>query len=391
MAAQAAYEYLEKLQEEVYGVLGRPPERLTREFLLEQSRRLMTSRFPDASPAELQSLVDGVMAEIDRDYERTPTRFESPTWYSVMRTLVSWIEGSARQLELPLASSPAFGTLPTGRVNAMTVAIPDSSDHVVLFEDQLFLFALLLSKALARAFPVTPGDEPGLHFSTDLQTIQRRIDEDPSVVGRFADVVLAYAVHGRPGAAQQYLPEPAYAQLSDILRESMEAFVLGHEYGHVVAGHLTGAQAVSRALAADEVDEIDFAWDQEYEADTLGVLLSLTAMNRERQVDASLSFWGADLFFSAMDVMDRAVSLLRYGDETLTVLGTHPPSPNRRAVIRAALHQFLEPEQARAAVQLADALQATTEMLWARTRGYVVAASQRGATADPRWLPASER
>jgi hypothetical protein len=351
---------------------------------------MLKSRFPDAPPAEFESMVDNMMEAMDNQDRLVPTRFEDPRMYAVLQTLVEWVEESVRQLRLPLKASPAFGSLPTGQVNAMTVAIPDGSGYVVLFEDQLFMFALLFSKALARAIPLDSQDDGGLHFSTDLERVRRRIDEDPSVVDRFADVVLAYAIHGQPSRARQYYPEAAYGYLSDVLRESMETFVLGHEYGHVIAGHLERAEPVGRALSAEEVDEVNFDWDQEYEADYLGVALTLAAMNRERHVDASLSFWGADVFFSVMDVMDRAVSLLRYGDETVTVLGTHPPSAERRAVIRAALPTLLEAEQARSAIALAEALQAASELLWEKTRHYVVAAAAKGARVAPKWLQTTD-
>jgi hypothetical protein len=157
----------------------------------------------------------------------------------------------------------------------------------------LFLFALLLSKAVARAMPLRPTEDTGFSFSTDKDHIRQRIDSDDSVVHRFADVLLAYAATGRPGNAEQYFPEAHYGRLAEVLRNSMELFVMGHEYGHIILGHLS--QAESTESTPSGAEEIRYSWTQEYAADFVGANLMLRAMLRD-EYDAPLSYWGADFF-----------------------------------------------------------------------------------------------
>src|SRR3712207_871891 len=101
MAAQGPYAYLEQVQDQGYGVLGEAPTPPTRDFMLAQTRLMLKGRFPDASPAEFESMVSDTMKEVDNSARLVPTRFENAGWHSVLRSLTGWIEESARQLNLP--------------------------------------------------------------------------------------------------------------------------------------------------------------------------------------------------------------------------------------------------------------------------------------------------
>ncbi|GGC90166.1 hypothetical protein GCM10011512_16380 [Tersicoccus solisilvae] len=381
---QDPYQFLEQLQEHIYSQLGEAPQVFPGDFLLEQARLFLRARRPTAPAEEIEKDAE----ELVRDMEEGPaprTRFEHPGWYGILHSLSNWIETSVQTMGLPMRESPAFGSLPTGQVNAMTIAVPNSADHLVLFEDQLFIFALLFSKALARALPVRRTPEGGLLYSVDKDEVADRIRAKKDVVERFADVVLAYSISGRPSNARQYYVESEYFALSDTIRESMECFVLGHEYGHVIGMHLGEAARSAGMLAADEVDEINYNWMQEHEADIYGTALTLQSIHRERRIEPAMCFIGVDTFFSAMDVMDKATSLLRSGDENATTLGSHPPSSQRREVTRRFLDRILDPEHARSAVELAESLQFAMEQLWSATRPLLMSAMERGATAAPRW------
>jgi hypothetical protein len=105
--------------------------------------------------------------------------------------------------------------------------------------DQLTLFASKLSKTVAWAIPHGPADGSGnLAFQVGVPTVTERIRADPEVAERFVEIVVAYATTGTVGAAGHHLLPPGYLHFAYSLVTALEYFVLGHEYAHILNGHL---------------------------------------------------------------------------------------------------------------------------------------------------------
>ena len=165
--------------------------------------------------------------------------FENPAWHLVLSALTKQIEEELKALKLDLRATPLFGTMATGRVNGFAATIPGTSYRAIFVEDGLFGFANLVSKAIAIAFPENrSGNEDEISFSVDWKSVRKQVDANPEITRRFFDALAAYVIRGHPHAAEQYLLEGNVAQLSNALRNSIEQFILSHEYGHIVAGHL---------------------------------------------------------------------------------------------------------------------------------------------------------
>ncbi|MFF6954694.1 hypothetical protein ACFZAD_39600 [Streptomyces iakyrus] len=174
---------------------------------------------------------------------------------------------------------PLISHLRTGQLNAVSMRVPGRfGAHLVLVEDQMLVFSSKLSKALAWAIPHGPADAEGM---TDLQwsvaEARRRIEAVPEVTDRFADLVIAYAVTGNIGNAGRHLLPPGLFNFASMLRDSLEYFVLGHEYAHILIGHLDTTAVRKGVLPAGEAEVLAYSWEQEFEADLLGMVLSLNA------------------------------------------------------------------------------------------------------------------
>ena len=137
--------------------------------------------------------------------------------------------------------------------------------------------------------------------------------------------------------------------------------------------------------ASTEVDELEFSWVQEFGADWIGIRTAISAMSQHYGVDLALSYWGAELFFSSLDVMDRAVSYLRHGDESYRQIGTHPPNKMRREFLRTAIKHDVGEESAIGPIQLGQAVEFIMNTLWERTRPALVALRDRGIGAAELW------
>lgn len=305
----------------------------------------------------LRTLTDAMPTVGD---DGVPTRFEDPVAYSYLATAALKIERALDRLGLPLASRPLLGTLPLGCLEPVTADTqPAAAGHLVLIESQFVTFGMLLSAAVSAGPPR-----------------RSRL---------FSDLLLAYATSGRPGAINPLPIELNRGTLSSLV-SIMLLFVLGHEYAHVVLGHLPQADRQSGLLPHD-TPALVYSWSHELDADMIGIRLAADAAAQDGVAFATV-LRGADLLFSAMDIMDRAVALLRSGDELAARLGSHPPGTLRRDSLRRMVRQ-VKASGARGvigtAIKAAEQQQQDLDDLWIAARPVLTREHLAGTRVHPRW------
>ncbi|MEF9886022.1 hypothetical protein [Streptomyces sp. P9-A4] len=344
------------------------------EFVLETGRGM-----PGLSEEQLQQVVQ--FGATGQEHWPPCGPDEHPGGYMVIHMLADRLEAS-----LPdTVPRPVLGMMATGEINAVTLLAPDSRTHLVVFEDELLNFANLFSKAVALAMPHERAEDGRIAFSVDIDKVRRHVRESPEAVRRFREVVLAYLLEGRPGRAPQYFAPEGISNMGAILREGMELFVLGHEYGHVMAEHVADRKSRRRMLgtAEGEVTEVGWKWEQEVVADLLGWNLSLGAMSGE--YGAALPHAGVELFFSACEVLERAVPLLVTGaNAPRRESPTHPPAALRRDLVRTHAQARLE-DDAAPLLELGTAIKEIVDVLWEQTAPVIVDLHRQGAVPDARW------
>jgi hypothetical protein len=335
-----------------------------------------------------------------------PTPYEDPSTYSIVMNLAENIRQVAPQSlnQLPIQ----FGTMPTGDINAVTIAVPDSQEHLIVFEDDLFMFCNMMSKIIAKAMPISTIEYPQdrnyaneqheVKFSVELSDVEKYLQEDDEPLRRFRDVLVSYLAYGRIGKSSPFLIPRHHFRQAQIFRLSMEFFAMGHEYGHVFKGHLHKESRIMRNISGVPVEEaVPYTWDEEYEADAAGVLIMTQVMSKIYEVNISASYAGADMFFTCSDILDRAASILDKGKESIgeddgsTYLGSHPPHRSRREFMRNGIlgmaldHPESYPKQHHEnAIKFAESIEKIVELLWQKTKPELY--SKHGKMRlDPRW------
>jgi hypothetical protein len=288
---------------------------------------------------------------------------------------------------------PFVAELQTGQLNAVSMRVPGRHGaYLVLFETEMKLFASKISKAIAWAIPCYPhpAQEHMIAFEWGTGPIAERIKADPEITVRFADIVISYAATGSVAEAAHHLMPPGYLTLASNLRDSLEYFVLGHEYGHILCGHLDTAATRKGVLPAEEAEVLAYSWHMEMQADWLGMALAIHALMNYENQDFDLTFAGISLFFDAMDIMDRAVALLETGDEDARQLGSHPPSDVRRKYLADSLPQVVgndpsDAETVTRALHMAESQSEIVRLLWERTRPILLDLRRQGLSAAHTW------
>lgn len=388
---QAAARYLESIQRATYRSLGTEPRIYSEEFIQSSIQRFLDSATAVNMSEEQRSRFAASMKK--ELLASTPSRYEDPLGYALISSLDSKIR-KVIDSSLHMSTPPVFGTLPTRHVNARAFRVPGARTKVVVFEDQIWNFANLFCKAIAMGVPSKGRGEAGESFSTDLADLPAWLKSHPDPAQRMYELLSAYVTRGAPGAAPQYFPPQPHAVLADKLRESMEVFVLGHEYGHVIAGHLGEGKTVRAAIGDAHFDEEISSWQQELEADGLGLALSVRAMRNEG-LDVALSYWGADLFMTALDAVERALGVMRDGrepsaNELAQRASSHPPPALRRESLRQVAIKYYG-DAGKAAVKLGEFAQQLMEALWSEVRPRLEKLYGEGVRPHRVWLPAQAR
>lgn len=252
-----------------------------------------------------------------------PTRYDAPGSYHLIDGLVSRIKHAAEALGWNRIDFPLYASVPTGQVNAVAVDLPCSSQPFLLFDDQLLTFCNLMAKVYAQCLFPLPGTQ-----TCDKQSIEATIACEPALAHRLAAILDAFIRTGRPAVSSPFPVDARSARLASYLREGMELFVVGHEFGHVYAGHLAGA---GRQAKVAEKHGISFAHSKEFEADYIGMILAIKAFASEGE-EPWLVMAAIRLFFSSLDLVNRYAGFTTHGPEakfTSQASETHPSNENR--------------------------------------------------------------
>jgi hypothetical protein len=371
MFDKTASEYLEKKQREYYKDF-RDPEEIKTERYQKYSKAIEEQKKQLYGMPGMRHMIDryGLPPLEDIDL---PTVFESPVMYPILQDLSKEIEDSIRETPIYdgetrsiLPKLPLIGTIPSGRVNAMAIKVPNAVEYIVAFEDQFTIFAHLVAQVIAQSLPlkVTNG---GVEPIMDFKEIDNHLSNHPEAAQRLKELFFAYLFMGAPGHAPSYLLDEPFYSLTSVFRDSMELFVMGHEYSHLILNHVNGSKSEKRHKGNIEFFEICFKWVAEFSADELGMTLAMTSMKKKKYLSLVLSYAGIDLFFSIMDILEKSISIVKNCSVNVDS-DTHPPILQRRETIRKMLTKIEGEKFSEVAIHSAKALEYIIMLLWEKIK-----------------------
>jgi hypothetical protein len=241
-----------------------------------------------------------------------------PVTLTLLRAHATSIRTSAGALTTNPPEMPLLATLPTGAVNARTYLVTGATRPLVILDEDMLFFGDLFAGALA--LEVAPRDQGG-----DAEEAYMWLSKG----------ILTYLVAG-------HMTTPRPRELSGPVRtfaaqlfSSLQLFAVGHEFGHIMAGHLTDAPR-RRTPLTNEADAFSWRHQQEHEADVIGARLATRAMLTDGATPV-IAYAGTYLYFRLREILWRAVSVLSNGapgDPAPSTL-THPSPDDRRTILHA--------------------------------------------------------
>ncbi|MBI2301958.1 MAG: hypothetical protein HYU66_23900 [Armatimonadetes bacterium] len=271
-----------------------------------------------------------------------------------LRTLIDEmrgeIEGSMQALGLELRTPIFVGEFPTGSFNAM--AYPVSGGVLALMSTGLFMFIYKFIKIMALSIAVAQFDERGRPIGgTETEDSGYGHDE----IVRLTLALVRTYLRWRSTDRATYLAPSGGRKwaLCERLVYECEKFVLAHEYGHAVSGHLEARPVVKARTDTGDLDVVQTDWQHEVEADVLGTILLLEPCrvvdSREKALDLNVRVAAPLFFFGMDDLVSRCeVALWRRVGAPPPVRLSHPPSADRARLVRQLIRDRIQGSSERA-------------------------------------------
>ncbi len=323
-----AEEYLELLRAQGIEHLVRPATDP------EEDRRLI-ARIRDGARQSAADYGETVPLPSDDDFVKTTgDRYAD---------IADRIERAVTDLGGELPGPVYVGRYPHQSLNAQALA--GRNGTLLLINTGLHFLLVEVGLALTtRMLTWTRNESGGMEIQKTTPAMERRRqDADDNLVNSLA----AYILHTdlRRGGRQQ-IDGTGRGAMSFLCAEAAEDFAVAHEYGHFLAGHLTGP-----ARRRGDGDWLRKSRDQEFEADEIGMLLVLKTREHEDLIQKSITVAGTFLFFAVDHLLNRVRDEVPEIART-RIVSDHPPSDARAATLRRTLTEIEGPN----VFQLADGI-----------------------------------
>lgn len=304
---------------------------------------------------------------------------EDPVWINTLSRLLTLLTDAMAKVGMPVLEKPTFGTLPIGTLNAQTLKVPGSQELLIVFNDGIFAFVNSLIKALMLCFFIV-DEEKGLVMEIHGHNLVR-----PEAQVRFHDVLSAYVLLGNAEEARSWLLPASLVPRQFLFLQACEMFILCHEYGHIALEHQksTDTTVVQMLWVESEIVMLTRSVIQEEQADAWGASMALLAIPDKGTM--AYNFAGIEIYFRFMEMVERAISILRTGvEEGSANDSTHMSWGNRRNILRLRLiHEWGSDIQK--VFGVADEIGALCDILWAQERDFFLRKHSEGVKPARLW------
>jgi len=397
----SALEELAKVQQAYYQGMSYSPyqDKTVLRQLMGKTVKMSQQKYGDksiVSEKEAYELMDEVL---DSPLQ---TELENPILYRKLIRVFNSIEAAVHELNIQLPMPLIFGSVQAPDPNAIVWLAKDVDVCIIAFHTGIYGYLFRMSQLVISAAKILDEGD-GYRLLFDHDSIQQRLSEAPAIYDRFLQVLDAMVMLGNVYRSPIYLPMEEIRQVfTSFLTKGSQHFLMGHEYGHVIAGHTSRSKTMQVLFGGEEIAQINTSWEQEFEADRLGLVLALVSMSNEEEFEYDINYlyWGIDFGLSAFNILEKALSTVIYGNEKQWSSATHPSSYERRCKLRESLQEVLlstwgETEEQKKALikgtakflKLGKDLEVILEILWLQTKDNFTDYYRRQVLPGRSWRP----
>ena len=328
--------------------------------------------------------------------EALPSAYENPIYYLRLHMAAKFLEENLAMFSehIPplfgaahLTKKVVLGTLPLESVNAVVYDLSPDDEVLICFRAGLFGFldgitqlAIEIVEGLGRSVNAL-ADNVGRwgKVAFDQGALEGHLDANRGLQDAFLQIILKYAANLGKADVSDILSRikrgkaPGESREWSLFGTCQLMFVLGHEYGHLLAGHLSPAKGALCMVGGIQLENQRNSWEEEMAADLIGEVLvdrylaSIGMQSGEGAVVAAFSL-------SALDLLQRAMAIIRTGYETNRPVVSHPPPFIRRYRLQTAgLGRLRDKKRVATSIvyRSSKMLEYVLETLWHREKRHI--------------------
>lgn len=166
-----------------------------------------------------------------------------------------------------LRENVSFGSVLINEINGLCIKVP-TGGYVVLINSGSIKFFRVLSDLITSC----------LNFDTPSGELKPILSYD-EVVDIIRKIAVTYPYYDPENIDRDRFTffqmgdnynDNYRARFSTHLCDNFANFLIAHEVGHIVCGHLSGVRLKAISFGNESMDAVDYSWDQEYDADMAG-------------------------------------------------------------------------------------------------------------------------
>lgn len=276
----------------------------------------------------------GIAKKDTLEYLRSQYKPNRTPFEHLIRSYEKEIEDMLSSVGFPLPKNVLTGELPINSFNAQACRTK-SGGLIVLINSELFLFLYQVSRIYSNSMVIAKS-------STPSEVVSNSVFDFPKACKALAECLYAYIVDRDSGNAPRY---PKNSGIRDNIESHLlrgaEFFVVAHEFGHILSGHLGEEKDIKKCILDTDdlvtLNLIEKSWKEEYEADSVGLGLLSEYSLRLKNAHGSevgknfqpFTLGGACLFFCLDDYIISAVNILNGLEIEHKWISDHPHPKDR--------------------------------------------------------------
>ena len=279
---------------------------------------------------------------INKNKRVRPSRWQIIDEFLILNALRNTIEKASINLGFTIPGAVHFASRYSFELNARAISLKNIRDKVILFESSLFELIMNVAQALVLAMPVH-HDFYGNAF-LNLQKYHLSSHFENAYMELF-DTLNSFVSEGMPHLHSHEFDEKRWLELTEdqqyfisSFRRQMLLFFIGHEYVHLCKHTTADSRYIACVVGGVNCLYSRPSWEQEYEADELGLLLAIRA-GQEVGIDPGFTLGAAISIFNTVGLFDKLLLELGWQPRPESI-ASHPPPGERAAKLKAAFPKY---------------------------------------------------
>jgi len=264
-----------------------------------------------------------------------PIKEQDENVYWLLNRHASNVEKILKANNLSISNKIVLGTLPTNDLNAFVRPFPNGEMLVVL-NDGLIQFLYFFGRILSAFFSKRDdnSNKNKIIFDFNKKRIRQNLKINKEADSRFVEAFVLYFANRDLTLSNILFEKDENMDLSGILWDNAELFVVAHEYSHII---LQLNQVFNKKFSYYDpmLYQVINSWNEEFAADELALKIVL-AHNKSEGNGFFAGYLGIELLFVCLDILEKA--------NNLEFSETHPLANSRIHNLRKCLKDIL-PDQ----------------------------------------------